>query len=118
MRRWISACMDINIGSDEWEHVTVLRVYFTSVCIHNNNVHIASNTKYMTTYSEHLQLYIYLVWIINLQPVLQEYCWHAVNLDKQTLDIGVLRKKNYSLFLECTFDMNNCDLFLLRKKIK
>ena len=21
---------------------------------------------------------------------------------------GVLRNKNYSLFLECTFDMNNC----------
>ena len=44
----------------------------------------------------------------------------SVNLDKQTLDIGVLRKKNYSLFLECTFDMNNCYmyLFLLRKQIK
>ena len=25
-----------------------------------------------------------------------------VNLDKQTLDTGVLRKKNYSLFLDCT----------------
>ena len=44
----------------------------------------------------------------------------SVNLDKQTLDTGVLRKKNYSLFLECTFDMNNCYmyLFLLRKQIK
>ena len=43
-----------------------------------------------------------------------------VNLDKQTLDIGVLRKKNYSLFLDYTFDMNNCYmyLFLLRKQIK
>ena len=43
-----------------------------------------------------------------------------VNLDKQTLDTGVLRKKNYSLLLDCTFDMNNCYiyLFLLRKQIK
>ena len=35
-----------------------------------------------------------------------------VNLDKQTLDTGVLRKKNYSLFLECTFDVNNCYMYL------
>ena len=35
-----------------------------------------------------------------------------VNLDKQTLDTGLLRKKNYSLFLECTFAMNNCYLYL------
>ena len=44
----------------------------------------------------------------------------SVNLDKETLDTGVLRKKNYSLFLECTFDMNNCYmyLFLLRKQIQ
>ena len=43
-----------------------------------------------------------------------------VNLDKQTLGTGVLRKKNYSLFLDCTFDRNNCYmyLFLLRKQIK
>ena len=43
-----------------------------------------------------------------------------VNLDKQTLDTGVLKKKNYSLFLDCTFDMNNCCmyLFLLSKQIK
>ena len=43
-----------------------------------------------------------------------------VNLDKQTLDTGVLKKKNYSLFLDCTFDMNNCYmyLFLLSKQIK
>ena len=53
-------------------------------------------------------IYLFLVWVINWQPVWLEYCWHAVNLDKQTLDTGVLRKKNYSLFLECTFDMNNC----------
>ena len=47
-------------------------------------------------------------------------CCFFVNLDKQTLDIGVLRKKNYSLFLDYTFDMNNCYmyLFLLRKQIK
>ena len=31
-----------------------------------------------------------------------------VNLHKQTLDTGVLKKKNYFLFLYCTFDMNNC----------
>ena len=43
-----------------------------------------------------------------------------VNLDKQTVDTGVLKKKNYSLFLYCTFDMNNCYmyLFLLSKQIK
>ena len=43
-----------------------------------------------------------------------------VNLDKQILDTGVLRKMNYSLFFDCTFDMNNCYmyLFLLRKQIK
>ena len=35
-----------------------------------------------------------------------------VNLDKQTLDTGVLRKMNYSLFLDCTFDMNNCYMYL------
>ena len=53
-------------------------------------------------------IYLYLVWVINWQPVWLQYCWHAVNLDKQTLDTGVLRKKDYPLFLECTFDMNNC----------
>ena len=72
--------------------------------------------------SEHLQLYGYIWCVINWQSVWLEYCWHAVNLDEQTLDTGVLRKKNYSLFLECTctFDMNNCYmyLFLLRKKKK
>ena len=36
----------------------------------------------------------------------------VVVLDKQTLDTGVLRKKNYSLFLECTFDMNICYMYL------
>ena len=43
-----------------------------------------------------------------------------VNLDKQTLDTGVLRKKNYSMFFDCTFDMNNSYmyLFLLREQIK
>ena len=41
------------------------------------------------------------------------YDWNTVDtLDEQTLDIGVLRKKNYSLFLECTFDMN-----IVEKKI-
>ena len=61
-------------------------------------------------------IYLYLVCIINWQPVWLENCWHAVNLDKQTLDTGVLRKKNYSLFLNM-----NCYymyLFLLRKQIK
>ena len=29
-------------------------------------------------------------------------CFFFVNLDKQTLDTGVLRKKKYSLFLDCT----------------
>ena len=48
------------------------------------------------------------------------FFFFLVNLDKQTLDTGVLRKKNYFLFLDCTFDMNNCDmyLFLLRKQTK
>ena len=55
-------------------------------------------------------IYLYLVWVINWQPVWLEYCWHAVNLDEQTLDIGVLRK-NYFFFLECTFDMNNCYMY-------
>ena len=49
-------------------------------------------------------IYLYLVWVINWQPVWLEYCWHSVNFDTQTLDASVLRKKNYSLFLECTFD--------------
>ena len=44
-------------------------------------------------------IYLYLVWIINWPPVWLEYCWHPVNLDEQTSDIGVLRKKNYSFFL-------------------
>ena len=60
---------------------------------------IASNTEYMKTRSEDL----YLVCVVNWQPVWLEYCWHAVNIDEQTLDICVLRK---SLFLECTFDVN------------
>ena len=34
--------------------------------------------------SEHIQLYLYLVWVINWQPVWLEYTWHAVNLNKQT----------------------------------
>ena len=34
---------------------------------------------------------------------------------RHTLVTGALRKKNYSLFLESTFDMNNCYSFLLRK---
>ena len=29
-------------------------------------------------------------------------------LDTGALDTGVLRKENYSLFLEYTIDMNNC----------
>ena len=58
--------------------------------------------------------YLYLVWVINWQLVCLEYCCNAVNLDKQTLDTGVLRKKNYSLFLECTFDMNTCYMYLLK----
>ena len=64
--------------------------------------------------SEHLKLYIY-IWCELLTD--SQYDWNTVNLDKQTLDIGVLRKKNYSLFLECTFDMNNCFLFFVEKKI-
>ena len=54
-------------------------------------------------------IYLYLVWVINWQPVWLEYCWHAVNLDKQTLDICILF---CSLFLECTFDMNICYMYL------
>ena len=34
---------------------------------------------------------------------------------RHTLVIDALRKKNYSLFLEYTFDMNNRYSFLLRK---
>ena len=49
-----------------------------------------------------------MVWVINWQLVWLEYCWHAVNLDKQTLDTGVLRKKNYS------YDINTCYMYLLK----
>ena len=65
--------------------------------------------------SEHLQVTYICIWCELLPDNSMTGIMLTRRKPRHTLVIGALRKKNSSLFLEYTFDMNNCYSFLLRK---